>query len=55
MNAPRALLRRDLDTVSEAMTPYYLDVDDDVLPATEWGRIVARDLVATTWPSAPNG
>jgi magnesium transporter len=41
------LLRRDLDTVSEAMTPYYQDVYDHVLRATEWTESL-RDLVATT-------
>jgi magnesium transporter len=42
-----SLLRRDLDTVSEAMTPYYQDVYDHVLRATEWTESL-RDLVATT-------
>jgi magnesium transporter len=41
------LLRRDLHTVSEAMTPYYQDVYDHVLRATEWTESL-RDLVATT-------
>jgi magnesium transporter len=42
-----SLLRRDLNTVSEAMTPYYQDVYDHVLRATEWTDSL-RDLVATT-------
>jgi magnesium transporter len=42
-----SLLRRDLDTVSEAMTPCYQDVYDHVLRATEWTESL-RDLVATT-------
>ncbi|WP_433789681.1 magnesium transporter CorA family protein [Actinoplanes sp. CA-252034] len=41
------LLRRDLHTVNEAMTPYYQDVYDHVLRATEWTESL-RDLVATT-------
>jgi magnesium transporter len=41
------LLRRDLHTVGEAMTPYYQDVYDHVLRATEWTESL-RDLVATT-------
>jgi magnesium transporter len=41
------LLRRDLRTVGEAMTPYYQDVYDHVLRATEWTESL-RDLVATT-------
>jgi len=41
------LLRRDLQTVGEAMTPYYQDVYDHVLRATEWTESL-RDLVATT-------
>jgi magnesium transporter len=40
-------LRRDLDTVTDAMTPYYQDVYDHVLRATEWTESL-RDLVATT-------
>jgi len=42
-----SLLRRDLGTVDEAMTPYYQDVYDHVLRATEWTESL-RDLVATT-------
>jgi magnesium transporter len=41
------LLRRDLNVVDEAMTPYYQDVYDHVLRATEWTESL-RDLVATT-------
>jgi magnesium transporter len=41
------LLRRDLHTVGEAMTPYYQDVYDHVLRATEWTESL-RDLVATS-------
>jgi magnesium transporter len=41
------LLRRDLHTVGEAMNPYYQDVYDHVLRATEWTESL-RDLVATT-------
>ncbi|GAA4732217.1 magnesium transporter CorA family protein [Phytohabitans rumicis] len=41
------LLRRDLPTVGEAMAPYYQDVYDHVLRATEWTESL-RDLVATT-------
>jgi hypothetical protein len=43
-----SLLRRDLHTVGEAMTPpYYQDVYDHVLRATEWTESL-RDLIATT-------
>jgi magnesium transporter len=42
-----SLLRRDLHVVDEAMTPYYQDVYDHVLRATEWTESL-RDLVATT-------
>jgi len=42
-----SLLRRDLHTVGEAMTPYYQDVYDHVLRATEWTESL-RDLVAST-------
>jgi magnesium transporter len=42
-----SLLRRDLHIVGEAMTPYYEDVYDHVLRATEWTESL-RDLVATT-------
>ncbi|MFZ3492547.1 CorA family divalent cation transporter [Streptomyces sp. 5.8] len=38
------LLRRDLHTVSPAMLPYYQDVYDHVLRATEWTESL-RDLV----------
>jgi magnesium transporter len=41
------LLRRDLSIVDNAMTPYYQDVYDHVLRATEWTESL-RDLVATT-------
>lgn len=41
-----SLLRRDLHVVGEAMTPYYQDVYDHVLRATEWTESL-RDLVAT--------
>jgi magnesium transporter len=41
------LLRRDLSIVDEAMVPYYQDVYDHVLRATEWTESL-RDLVATT-------
>jgi magnesium transporter len=41
------LLRRDLNIVDDAMTPYYQDVYDHVLRATEWTESL-RDLVATT-------
>jgi magnesium transporter len=41
------LLRRDLHVVDEAMTPYYQDIYDHVLRATEWTESL-RDLVATT-------
>jgi magnesium transporter len=42
-----SLLRRDLHTIGEAMAPYYQDVYDHVLRATEWTESL-RDLVATT-------
>ena len=42
-----SLLRRDLHVVGAAMTPYYQDVYDHVLRATEWTESL-RDLVATT-------
>jgi len=41
------LLRRDLNLVNEAMAPYYQDVYDHVLRATEWTESL-RDLAATT-------
>jgi magnesium transporter len=41
------LLRRDLRIVDQAMAPYYQDVYDHVLRATEWTESL-RDLVATT-------
>jgi magnesium transporter len=41
-----SLLRRDLGVVNEAMAPYYQDVYDHVLRATEWTDSL-RDLVAT--------
>lgn len=40
------LMRRDLNVVHEEMTPYYQDVYDHVLRATEWTESL-RDLVAT--------
>lgn len=40
------LLRRDLETVSPAMVPYFQDVYDHVLRATEWTESL-RDLVTT--------
>jgi magnesium transporter len=41
-----SLLRRDLGVVDEAMAPYYQDVYDHVLRATEWTESL-RDLVTT--------
>ncbi|MGZ4625130.1 MAG: magnesium transporter CorA family protein [Kineosporiaceae bacterium] len=41
-----ALMRRDLNVVDEAMTPYYQDVYDHVLRVTEWTESL-RDLVNT--------
>jgi magnesium transporter len=41
-----ALLRRDLQVVDEAMVPYYQDVYDHVLRASEWTESL-RDLVST--------
>lgn len=41
-----SLMRRDLHVVDEAMTPYYQDVYDHVLRATEWTESL-RDLVTT--------
>lgn len=41
-----SLLRRDLHVMSDAMTPYYHDVYDHVLRATEWTESL-RDLVTT--------
>jgi magnesium transporter len=41
-----ALLRRDLGVVDEGMLPYYQDVYDHVLRATEWTESL-RDLVTT--------
>jgi magnesium transporter len=40
------LLRRDLEVVSEQMAPYFQDVYDHVLRATEWTESL-RDLVTT--------
>jgi magnesium transporter len=40
------LMRRDLDVVSEPMIPYFQDVYDHVLRATEWTESL-RDLVTT--------
>jgi magnesium transporter len=41
-----SLLRRDLDVITSAMTPYFQDVYDHVLRATEWTESL-RDLVTT--------
>lgn len=41
-----SLLRRDLHVVDDAMIPYYQDVYDHVLRATEWTESL-RDLVGT--------
>jgi magnesium transporter len=41
-----SLLRRDLGLVDEAMVPYFQDVYDHVLRATEWTESL-RDLVST--------
>jgi magnesium transporter len=41
-----SLLRRDLQVVDEAMMPYFQDVYDHVLRATEWTESL-RDLVTT--------
>jgi magnesium transporter len=41
-----SLMRRDLHVVSEQMHPYYQDVYDHVLRATEWTESL-RDLVTT--------
>jgi magnesium transporter len=41
-----ALMRRDLHVVAEPMQPYYQDVYDHVLRATEWTESL-RDLVTT--------
>jgi magnesium transporter len=41
-----SLIRRDLGVVDEAMMPYYQDVYDHVLRATEWTESL-RDLVTT--------
>ena len=41
-----ALMRRDLRIVDESMQPYYQDVYDHVLRATEWTESL-RDLVTT--------
>ncbi len=41
-----ALMRRDLHVIDPAMTPYYQDVYDHVLRATEWTESL-RDLVTT--------
>jgi len=40
------VLRRDLDTLDPAMQPYFQDVYDHVLRATEWTESL-RDLVST--------
>jgi magnesium transporter len=41
-----SLMRRDLRVVSDSLQPYYQDVYDHVLRATEWTESL-RDLVAT--------
>ena len=41
-----SMLRRDLHVLDDAMTPYYHDVYDHVLRATEWTESL-RDLVTT--------
>jgi magnesium transporter len=41
-----ALMRRDLHVLDQEMTPYYQDVYDHVLRATEWTESL-RDLVTT--------
>jgi magnesium transporter len=41
-----SLLRRDLHVVDDAMTPYFQDVYDHVLRATEWTESL-RDLVTS--------
>ncbi len=41
-----ALMRRDLHVLSDGMAPYYQDVYDHVLRATEWTESL-RDLVTT--------
>ena len=41
-----SLLRRDLDVVTPAMTPYFQDVYDHVLRGTEWTESL-QDLVTT--------
>ena len=41
-----SLMRRDLEAVTDEMTPYYQDVYDHVLRATEWTEWL-RDLVTT--------
>jgi magnesium transporter len=40
------MMRRDVGLVTEELTPYYQDVYDHVLRATEWTESL-RDLVAT--------
>ncbi len=41
-----SLLRQDLDIVNETMAPYYRDIYDHVIRATEWTESL-RDLVTT--------
>ena len=41
-----ALMRRDLKVISESMVPYFQDVYDHVLRATEWTESL-RDMVTT--------
>jgi hypothetical protein len=43
-----SLLRRDLHVVDEAMLPYFQDVYDHVLRASEWTESL-RDLVTTVF------
>lgn len=41
-----ALLRRDLGVIDDTLQPYYQDIYDHVLRATEWTESL-RDLVTT--------
>jgi magnesium transporter len=41
-----SLMRRDIDALDNAMTPYFQDVYDHVLRVTEWNESL-RDLVST--------
>src|SRR4030095_4051827 len=47
------LLRRDLGLVDDAMGPYFQDVYDHVLRATEWTESL-RDLVSTIAGNQPD-